>query len=53
MAPANAEHRVMLAEVLIALGEKRAAKKELELALEREPAHARASQLLKKTRGFF
>jgi tetratricopeptide (TPR) repeat protein len=53
MAPSNVEHRVLLAEVLLALGDKKAAKKELEIALEKDPSHARAAQLHKKTRGFF
>lgn len=48
--PKNPDHRALMARVLVALGAKRLARKELEVALELAPQHREANQLLKKVR---
>jgi curved DNA-binding protein CbpA len=53
LAPAEAESRVLLGEVLLALGKKRKAKKELKAALKLTPEHQRAKAHLKKLRWTF
>jgi tetratricopeptide (TPR) repeat protein len=50
LAPQEADHRALFAQVLVALGAKKLARKELEVALSLSPRHREANQLLKKVR---
>lgn len=53
LAPDEADHRALFAQVLVALGAKKLAKKELDAALALAPRHREANQLLKKVRWTF